>query len=76
MLRSLQRCNKGSDMHNDLKLTLEYVDELGRLKLVDKLVKASDIGTQAPGHGRTPQWMFDAGTWPSHTTSHEDTVPA
>ena len=31
MLRSLQRCNEGSNMHNDLKLTLELVEELGRL---------------------------------------------
>ena len=49
MLRSLQRCNEGSDMHNDLKLTLEYVDELGRLKLANALAEAADIGTQASG---------------------------
>ena len=29
MLRSVQRCDEGSDMHNHLKMTLEYVDELG-----------------------------------------------
>ena len=51
MIRSIQRCDEGSDMHNDPKLTLEYVDELGRLKLVDALAKASNIGTQAPGRG-------------------------
>ena len=51
MLRSLQRCDEGSNMHNDLKLTLEYVDELGRLKLVNALVEAADIGPQAPSHG-------------------------
>ena len=50
MLRSLQRCDEGSNMHNDLKLTLEYVDELGRLKLVNALVEAADIGPQAAGH--------------------------
>ena len=52
MLRSLQRCNRGSDMYNDLKFTLEVVDELGRLKLADALAKAADIHTQAPGCGR------------------------
>ena len=50
MLRSLQSCDEGSNMHNDLKLTLEYVDELGRLKLVNALVEAADIGPQAAGH--------------------------
>ena len=45
MLRSLQRCDEGSNMHNDLKLTLEHVDELGQIKLVDVLAKAADIGT-------------------------------
>ncbi|KAM4083880.1 hypothetical protein ACB094_08G090700 [Castanea mollissima] len=49
MLRSLQRCDEGSDMHNDLKLTLELVEELGRLKLADVLAEASEIGTQALG---------------------------
>jgi len=39
-------------MYNDLKLTLEVVEELGRLKLADALVEASDIGTQALGRGR------------------------
>nr|POE67881.1 hypothetical protein CFP56_62937 [Quercus suber] len=52
MLRSLQRCDEGFDMHNDLKLTLEYVDELGRLKLANALAEASDIGTQAPSRAR------------------------
>ena len=45
MLRFAQRCNEGSDMHNDLKLALELVAELGRLKLADAFAKASDIGT-------------------------------
>ena len=49
MLRSLQRCDQGSDMYNDLKFTLEVADELGRLKLVDVLEKAFNIHTQAPG---------------------------
>nr|POE45031.1 hypothetical protein CFP56_74284 [Quercus suber] len=52
MLRSLQRCDEGSDMHNDLKLTLEYVDELGRLKLANAFAEAFDIDTQAPGRDR------------------------
>ena len=52
MLRSLQRCDEGFHMHNDLKLTLEYVDELGPLKLANVLAEASDIGTQALGRGR------------------------
>ena len=38
-------------MYNDLKLALEVVEELGRLKLVDALVEASDVGTQALGRG-------------------------
>ena len=50
MLRSLQSCDEGSNMHNDLKLTLEYVDELGRLKLANALAKAVNIGPQAPSH--------------------------
>ena len=41
----------GSDMHDDLKLTLELMEELGQLKLVDALTEASNIGTQAPGRG-------------------------
>ena len=45
MLRSLQRYDKGFDMHNDLKLTLEYIDKLGQLKSADVLVEATDIGT-------------------------------
>ncbi|KAK9986898.1 hypothetical protein SO802_031849 [Lithocarpus litseifolius] len=51
MIRSIQRCDEGSNMHNDLTYTLELVEELGRLKLADALVEASDIGTQAPGRG-------------------------
>ena len=47
MLRSIQKCDEGSDMHNDLKMTLEYVDELGRLKLANALVEAANIGPQA-----------------------------
>ena len=39
MLRSIQKCDEGSDMQNDLKMTLEYVDELGRLKLANVLAK-------------------------------------
>ena len=34
-------------MHDDLKMTLELVEELGWLKLADALAEASDIGTQA-----------------------------
>ena len=45
MLRSIQKCDEGSDMQNDLKMTLEYVDELGRLKLA-----SANIGPQAPIH--------------------------
>ena len=116
-------------MHNDLKMTLEYVDELSRLKLVNALTEAANIGPQAPVHsgrsggsrgggrcggvragrgrttelnpiyeegddlgakeswldtnqvlsdddGRTPRCTSDAGTGPSHTAGHEDTVPA
>ena len=37
-------------MQNDLKMTLEYVDELGRLKLANALAEASSIGPQAPVH--------------------------
>ena len=37
-------------MHNDLKMTLEYVDELGRLKLANALAEVANIGPQAPGH--------------------------
>ena len=29
MIRSIQRCDEGSDMHNDLKLTLELMEEMG-----------------------------------------------
>ena len=50
-LRPLQRCDWDSNMYNDLKLALEVVEELGRLKLVDALVEASDVGTQALGRG-------------------------
>ena len=38
-------------MHNDLKLTLEYVEELGRLKLANAIAEAANIGPQAPSHG-------------------------
>ena len=129
MLRSIQKCDEGSDMQNDLKMTLEYVDELGRLKLTNALTEAANIGPQALVHsrqsggsrgggrcggvrasrgrmtesdpiyregddlgaeeswldidwvlfdddGRTPRCMSDAGAGPSHTISHEDTVPA
>ena len=37
-------------MQNDLKMTLEYVDELGRLKLVNALAEAANIGPQASVH--------------------------
>ena len=50
MLRSIQKYDEGSDMQNDLKMTLEYVDELGRLKLANALVEAANIGPQAPVH--------------------------
>ena len=52
MIRSIQRCDEGSDMHTDLTFTLELVEELGRLKLVNALAEAVDIGTQAPIHDR------------------------
>ena len=51
MIRSIQRCDEGSDMHTDLTFTLELVEELGRLKLADALAEAVDIGTQAPVRG-------------------------
>ncbi|KAK9992088.1 hypothetical protein SO802_027073 [Lithocarpus litseifolius] len=51
MIRSIQRCSEGFDMHNDLTYTLGLVEELGQLKLADALIKASDIGTQAPSRG-------------------------
>ena len=116
-------------MQNDLKMTLEYVDELGRFKLANALVEATNISPQAPVHsgrsggsrgggrrggvrasrghttepdpiyeegddlgaeeswldtdwvlsdddGRTPQCTSDIGAGPSHTASHEDTIPA
>ena len=50
MLRSIQKCDEGSDMQNDLKMTLEYVDELGRLKLANAHAEAANIGPQAPIH--------------------------
>ena len=50
MLRSIQKFDKGSDMQNNLKMTLEYVDELGRLKLANVLAKVANIGPQAPVH--------------------------
>ena len=51
MIRSIQRCDEGSDMHNDLTYTLQLVEELGQHKLVDALAEAFDIGTQASSHG-------------------------
>ena len=51
MIRSIQRCDEGSDMHTDLTFTLELVEELGRLKLTNALAEAVDIGTQAPVRG-------------------------
>ena len=50
MLRSIQKCDEGSNTQNDLKMTLEYVDELGRLKLANALAEAANIGPQAPVH--------------------------
>ena len=44
MLRSIQMCDKGSDMHKDLKMTLEYVDKLGQLKLANALAEVANIG--------------------------------
>nr|POE44604.1 hypothetical protein CFP56_78186 [Quercus suber] len=80
MLRSLRRCNRGSDMYNDLKFTLEVVDELGRLKLADALAEAADFHTQVPGRSGQSgddsaaeeswlqdDWVFsDDGSRPSH----------
>ena len=40
MIRSIQRCDEGSDMHTDLTFTLELVEELGRLKLANALAEA------------------------------------
>ena len=57
MLRSIQWCVEGSNMHNDLKMTLEYVDELGRLKLANMLAEAANIGLQAPGSQRAKWWV-------------------
>ena len=51
MIRSIPRCDEGSDMHTDLTFTLELVEELGRLKLANALAEAVDIGTQAPVRG-------------------------
>ena len=51
MIRSIQKCDEGSDVHNDLTFTLELVGELGRLKLADALADVVHIGTQAPGYG-------------------------
>ena len=45
MIRYIQRCDEGSDIHNDLTYTLQLVEEVGRLKLVDALIEAFDIGT-------------------------------
>ena len=45
MIRSVQKCDEGSDMHNDLTFTLELVEELGQLKLADALVEAIHIDT-------------------------------
>ena len=39
-------------MHTDLTFTLELVEELGRLKLVNALAEVVDIATQAPVCGR------------------------
>ena len=52
MIRSIQRCDEGSDVHTDLTFTLELVEELGQLKLANALAEAVDIGTQAPVRGR------------------------
>ena len=51
MIRSIRRCDEGSDMHTDLTFTLELVEELGRLKLANALTEAVDIGTPAPVRG-------------------------
>nr|POE81918.1 hypothetical protein CFP56_08241 [Quercus suber] len=51
MIRSTQRCDEGSDMHNDLTFTLQLVVELGRLKLAVTLTEAVHISTQALGRG-------------------------
>ena len=50
MLRSIQKCNEGFDIQHDLKMTLEYVDELGRLKLANALAETANIVPQAPVH--------------------------
>ncbi|XP_050260986.1 serine/threonine-protein phosphatase 7 long form homolog [Quercus robur] len=52
MIRSIPRCDEGSDMHTDLTFTLELVEELGRLKLANALAEAVDIDRQAPVRGR------------------------
>nr|POE73703.1 hypothetical protein CFP56_73393 [Quercus suber] len=51
MIKSIQRCDEGSDMYNDLTYILQLVEELGRLKLADALAEAVHIGTQDPGRG-------------------------
>ena len=38
-------------MHTDLTFTLEFVEELGRLKLANALAEAVDIGTPTLVHG-------------------------
>ena len=45
MIRSIQKCDEGFDMHNDLTFTQELIEELGRLKLADVLAEAVHIGT-------------------------------
>ena len=57
-------------MHNDLKLTLELVEELGWRKLADALTEAFDNGTQAPSLGRRSGGSWGGGRrgggWAGH----------
>ena len=74
MLRSLQSCNKGFNIHNDLKLTLEYVEELGQLKLANALVEAANIGPQAPSHGGRSGGSRGGGRCGGGRTGHSRTT--
>ena len=74
MLRFAQRCNEGSDICNDLKLALELVAELGRLKLADAFAKASDIGTQASGRGKRSDGSLGGGRRRGGQVGHNYTI--
>ena len=74
MLRSIQKFDKGSNIHNDLKLTLKYVEELGRLKLANVLAVAANIGPQAPSHGGRSGGSRGGGRCGGGRTGHSRTT--